>query len=212
MPHITALEWFAYVASVVLALSLTMSSIVKLRWYNLLGAAAFSLYGFLIHAYPVGILNGFIACADIYYLVQIYATKERLQLITVPAGSEYLQCFFKEYRAEIVKYFPRFDFQANGERLSFYVLRNLVPACVFIGTPRPDGVLEVDLDFVVPAYRDFKPGEFLFIQNREQFLKRGFRRLLARSHDGQHDAYLRRMGFVPAGNEEGATLFTLETA
>ncbi len=211
MPHINWIDWFAYIASVVLAVSLTMSSIVKLRWYNLLGAAAFSVYGFLIRAYPVGVLNGFIACADIYYLVQIYATKERLHLITVPPGSDYLQCFFEEYRAEIIRFFPSFDFRSDGDRVSFYVLRNLVPACVFIGTPGPEGVLEVDLDFVVPAYRDFKPGEFLFIKNRDQFRKRGFRRLQARSHDRQHDAYLLRMGFTAAGSGDGLTLFTLET-
>lgn len=65
MPHPNWLEWFGYTASVVVAISLTMSSILKLRWYNLLGATLFSAYGFLIHAYPVGFLIGFIACVDI---------------------------------------------------------------------------------------------------------------------------------------------------
>jgi hypothetical protein len=160
----------------------------------------------------VGILTGFIACADVYYLVLIYTTKEKLQLISVPAGSEYLQCFFKEYQTEITKFFPGFDFRADAGRVSFYVLRNLVPACVFIGTPGAEGALEVDLDFVVPAYRDFKPGEFLFIQNRARFRELGFTKLVARSHDRQHDAYLRRMGFAASRSEAGATLFTLETA
>lgn len=211
MPHLTWLEWFGYVASVVVAVSLMMSSIVKLRWYNLFGASAFSLYGFLIHAYPVGVLNGFIAVCDVYYLIRMYSAKERLHIINVPAGSEYLQCFFDEYRSEISKFFPGFDFRLEDKRVSFYILRNLVPACVFIGTPGPDGTLQVDLDFVVPAYRDFKPGEFLFIENRALFHKLGFRRLLARSHDRQHDAYLRRMGFTAVAEEAGGTLFACET-
>ena len=212
MLHLTWLEWFAYVASVVLALSLTMSSIVKLRWYNLAGAAAFSLYGFLIHAYPVGILNGFIACADVYYLIQIYTTRERLQLVTVPPGSEYLRLFFEEYRSEIAHFFPGFDFRTGEDRISFYVLRNLVPACVFIGRPLSEGVLEVELDFVVPAYRDFKPGEFLFTQNRARFQEMGVQKLVARSHNPKHDAYLLRMGFAPGSAADGSPLFTLELA
>ena len=212
MIHLTWLEWFGYVASVIVAVSLMMSSIVKLRWYNLVGTSAFSVYGFLIHAYPVGVLNGFIALCDVYYLVRMYSAKERLRIINVPPDSEYLQCVFDEYRTEITRLFPGFDFRAEGNRVSLYVLRNLVPACIFIGTPGDDGVLNVDLDFVVPAYRDFKPGEFLFIENRRLFLDLGYRRLQACSHAGHHDAYLRRMGFTPTAQENGATRFTLELA
>jgi len=212
MHQLTWLEGFGYLASVIVAVSLMMSSIVKLRWYNLVGASAFSVYGFLIQAYPVGVLNGFIALCDVYYLVRIYSAKERLRIINVPPGSEYLQCVFDEYRTEISRLFPDFDFRLESNRVSLYVLRNLVPACVFIGTPGDDGVLNVDLDFVVPAYRDFKPGEFLFIENQQLFRDLGFRRLQAHSHARHHDAYLRRMGFTPAGQEKGATLFTRELA
>lgn len=210
MSDISLLEGFGYAASVIVAVSLMMNSIVKLRWYNLLGAASFSFYGFLINAYPVGILNAFIACADIYYLARMYSARERFTLIPAQPGSEYLQRFLDEYRAEISRIFPGFDFHPDGSRVGFYVLRNLVPAGLFIGTPRPDGTLEVDIDFVVPAYRDFKPGEFLFIENRALFHRMGFRRLLARSHDRRHDAYLRRVGFTALGREAKATLFACE--
>ena len=66
------LQWVGYAASAVIAISLAISSIVKFRWLNLVGALVFSIYGFLIGAIPVGILNGIIAIVDIYYLVIIY--------------------------------------------------------------------------------------------------------------------------------------------
>ena len=50
-------EWFGYAASVVVAISLTMSSIIKLRWFNLTGAAMFSVYGFVIGAWPVAMYS-----------------------------------------------------------------------------------------------------------------------------------------------------------
>ncbi len=211
MPHSTWLEWFGYAASVVVAVSLMMSSIVKLRWYNLFGAAAFSAYGFLIQAYPVGILNGFIALADVYYLIQIYATRERLQLVSVPVDSEYLSCFLAAHRQELQSLFPTFDFALRGDQVGLYVLRDLVPACLFIGTPRPEGVLEVDVDFVVPAYRDFKPGVFLFRENQALFRKLGFTAIEARSTEARHDAYLRRIGFEGLPGE-GPRRFRLNLA
>ena len=41
---ISILEWLGYAASVIVLVSLSMASIVKLRWYNMLGAALFSLW------------------------------------------------------------------------------------------------------------------------------------------------------------------------
>ena len=74
--EINVLEWIGYIASVIVAVSLAMTSIVKFRWVNLIGAATFSIYGFLIGALPVGFLNGFIAIIDIYFLYTIYSKKE----------------------------------------------------------------------------------------------------------------------------------------
>ena len=62
-------EIIGYAASILVAISLTMSQILKLRIYNLIGALAFCIYGFLIPAYPIFFVNGFIVCINIYYLV-----------------------------------------------------------------------------------------------------------------------------------------------
>ncbi|HPG32490.1 MAG TPA: hypothetical protein PLM34_01460, partial [Lentimicrobium sp.] len=79
------LEWVGYLASVIIAASMTMNSILKFRWINLAGAVTFSMYGFLIGAWPVGFLNGFIAVVDIYYLYQIYSKKEVFEILEVRA-------------------------------------------------------------------------------------------------------------------------------
>lgn len=65
-------EWVGYLASVVVAISLMMSDIKKLRWLNLFGAMLFVAYGMAIQAYPVAAVNFFIVLIDIYYLVVIY--------------------------------------------------------------------------------------------------------------------------------------------
>ena len=51
------LELVGYVASILVAISLMMSSILKLRLINLVGSAAFVVYGALIGAYPVAVVN-----------------------------------------------------------------------------------------------------------------------------------------------------------
>ncbi|MGI2206646.1 YgjV family protein [Shewanella baltica] len=72
MDNATIWEWVGYLASVVVAISLMMSNIKKLRWWNLLGAALFVAYGVAIGAYPVALVNFFIVLIDTYYLVKLY--------------------------------------------------------------------------------------------------------------------------------------------
>ena len=69
-------EIIGYVASVLVAVSLMMRSVLKLRVINLLGAAVFTLYGLLIGAYPVAVVNFVIALIDLYYLREFVPSKE----------------------------------------------------------------------------------------------------------------------------------------
>ncbi|PTA51135.1 hypothetical protein C9I43_11810 [Shewanella morhuae] len=72
MDSATIWEWIGYLASVVVAISLMMSNIKKLRWWNLIGAALFVAYGIAISAYPVALVNFFIVLIDTYYLIKLY--------------------------------------------------------------------------------------------------------------------------------------------
>ena len=72
METATIWEWVGYLASVVVAISLMMSNIKKLRWWNLIGAALFVAYGLAIGALPVALVNFFIVLIDAYYLVKLY--------------------------------------------------------------------------------------------------------------------------------------------
>ncbi|MBT3300698.1 MAG: hypothetical protein HN657_05650 [Candidatus Marinimicrobia bacterium] len=69
------IEWLGYFASVTIAISLTMSNIKYLRWFNLVGALAFSVYGWQLQLYPVLIVNLFIVCVNIFYLFQFAGDK-----------------------------------------------------------------------------------------------------------------------------------------
>ena len=64
-------EWFGLAASVVVAYSLMLKDMLKLRIWNLIGAAMFVVYGGLIGALPVWVLKAFIVIADLYYIVKI---------------------------------------------------------------------------------------------------------------------------------------------
>lgn len=194
------LQILGYAASVLIATSLLMRSIVRLRVINLAGAATFSLYGFLIGAYPVGILNLMTATINVVQLIRLQRRREIFRVLEVRPDAPYLHYFLDFQATDIRRFFPKFrkDLEPSQTRLALFVLRDLVPAGVLLGTVDGDR-LNVDLDYVVPQYRDTKIGRFLFRDQAEFFRRRGMREIVAIADTDVHAKYLRHMGFTGDG-------------
>ncbi|MCF7498343.1 MULTISPECIES: YgjV family protein [Pseudoalteromonas] len=64
-------EYLGYLASALLVASLTMSDVVKLRWFNLAGCIAFTCYGIAIDAIPVAFTNGLLTFVNIYHIIKL---------------------------------------------------------------------------------------------------------------------------------------------
>ena len=196
---ISYVEWFGYAASTIVAVSLTMSSIVKLRWLNLVGSAFFASYGLVIGAYPVAFLNLFIVIVNIWYLVRMYRERDDFRIMRLSEDDEYLEYFLACHKQDIAKFFPRFDFARKENRLAFYLVKNSVPIGLLMGTKREKGEFHIELDYVGPQYRDFKMGSYVYA-NAAFFEKQGISALVAEATGSMNDHYLERMKFVRDGD------------
>jgi hypothetical protein len=195
------LQFIGYAASVIIALSMTMSSIVKFRWINLIGALTFSVYGFIIGAYPVGFLNGFIVLVDLYYLIQIYSKKEIFETLEIRPDNKYLLRFLEFHNTEILKFFPHFTYKPELNTVSFFILRDVAVAGVFLAHRVNEDTLKVGLDYVIPEYRDYKNGQHIYLHVKKKFLESGFKKVIATSDSKEYSIYLKKLGFVQ--NKEG---------
>lgn len=195
-------EIIGYVASVLIAVSLMMSAIVRLRIINMIGAATFCLYGILIGAVPVAAMNGFIVLINIYYLMKMLGNREYFRLLLVLHDDEYLRAFIDFYRDEIRKFQPDFSLEVDGADMCIFVLRDMVPGGLMIGTPDRSGVLTIKLDFVIPDFRDFKIGKYLFNKELDFLCSQGIRKLVAHATENPHRAYLERVGFRRLDSDE----------
>jgi len=188
------LELLGYVASALVAISLMMTSIVRLRVINLAGALTFMVYGWLIGAIPVAAVNLFIVLINIYYLFGILRKRELFRVLEVSDESKYLEYFLEFYREQIRRFSPHGV--AGVADLNLLVLRDLVPAGLLMGNVEGH-TLRVTVDFVIPQYRDFKIGRFLFDRCASFFHERGIREIVTPRGSREHAKYLRRMGFAP---------------
>jgi len=198
--EINILEWIGYVASVIIAISLAMTSIVKFRWVNLIGATTFSIYGFMIGALPVGFLNGFITLIDIYFLYTIYSKKEIFETLEIRADNKYLLRFLEFHNKEIQKFFPGFSYEPEMNTVSFFVLRNMAVAGLFLAHREDGNVLKVGLDYVIPEYRDFKNGRYIYLRLRRKFIDDGFDKVISPGQSEKYAGYLKKIGFTETDN------------
>lgn len=204
------LEIIGYMASLLVAASLTMSNILRLRWINLTGAVMFVIYGLSVKAYPVFAVNGFIVIVNIYYLVQMSKKKDYFTQISASKGDPLLIKFLKFYEGDIQKYFPGFDISKLEKPECFFILRNLVPVGLFIYETVGGNKANVKLDYVIPEYRDFKNANFVYTSNLDMFKEKGLREFVTYSRVKEHQKYLKKIGFRQ--NEADSAMFEREIA
>lgn len=78
-------EIMGYAASIMVAISLTMKDIVKLRVLNFVGCSLFVAYGLMIGAMPVVATNAFIAVVNVYFLTKMRQEKKAEEMKAVKA-------------------------------------------------------------------------------------------------------------------------------
>jgi hypothetical protein len=196
-------EVIGYAASILIALSLMMRAIVKLRVINMIGAATFCVYGMLIGAYPVAVMNGFIVLINIYYLYGMLGSSEDFSLIRVPYDSEYLQSFLQFHEKDIEHFQPGFNLKPEEKDLCIFILRDMVPAGLVIGNLGDMGRFNIRLDFAIPSYRDLKVSQYLFKERKDFLSSYGIRGLLAHATEPGHRAYLEKIGFEATDQSTG---------
>ena len=197
----SALDLFGYLGSAVVALSLSMTNIRRLRWINFAGALLFSSYGLLLGAWPVVALNGYIALIDLWHPARMRRPREYFSLLDLPSSpSPFLLQFLAHHRADIDAHFPGFDPGSIRVWNGLWVLRDALPVGLFVHEEGARGEWRVLLDYVVPAYQDLRNARWLFHEGAEELWARGARKLVAEGRSPAHRNYLEKLGFHPCGD------------
>ena len=191
--EINWIDWFGYLASLVVLVSLTMSSIIKLRWINFVGCILFSTFGFLIHSLPTALMNIGIAFINLYFLYNIYNTKEEFKLIEADTNSKYFKHFLNVNMKELEKQISKDRLKSQNKGL--YMLRNNNIAGILLGEKNADDVFFIKVDYVIPRYRDYKLGKYFFNEHTKYFKNNGIHKLMAEGIENSHRQYLKKIGF-----------------
>jgi hypothetical protein len=206
----TLVEIIGYIASIIVIISLTMTSVLRLRLLSLVGSIAWFIYGLMLNAPPVYLTNGIIIIINIYFLAQMLTTKHYFRLLEVDHDSSYVRNFIDFYSKDIGRYFPQFKYNATDADLVYLILRDMLPVGLFVTEKDRFARHIVKIDYVIAGYRDLAAGKFLYSELAKQLPAKGIHVLYSVPGSEKHHAYLSSMGFAPVKEKTNDELWQRE--
>ena len=155
------LEIFGYIGSILVVVSMLMSSVVKLRVINAIGSVISGIYALLCGAFPLVLMNTCLIVINVYNLYKLLKTEQEYDLIEVDAKDASLLYFINRYKQDILVYFPKFNDIAECDK-AYMVYCNGNPAGVLLGKEENSGVIDIEIDYSIPTYRDCSVGTYLY--------------------------------------------------
>lgn len=190
------IEIIGYIGSAFVLISFLMSSVVKLRVLNMVGGFIFGTYALLIQSYPTAIMQLCLILINLYYLVQLKRDNHQFDLIPGEKEESFFQYMIEHYRDDIKTYFPNMEESLKMADIGFLVCCNAIPAGIFLGKKKGENSIEIICDYSTPTYRDCSVGKYLYLKLQEQ----GIQTLIFPGSGGNHEVYLKKMGFIKEEN------------
>ncbi len=191
-------ELIGYLASALVVVSLSMTSVVKLRIISMLGSLAFLVYGLLLGSVPLMITNAAIVVLNAWFLRKEFAPAIDLGVSRIRPDSPFLNDFLRYHMDDIRLFQPDFAMPTE-DSITLVLTRDGLPAGAVVGHRR-DETLELSLDYVLKAYRDSRLGNWLFGPGAGVFRTEGFTRVESEPGTELHESYLERIGFSRSGD------------
>lgn len=192
-------EVVGWVGSGVLVLSLLQSRVLRLRQLNLVASVLLVAYNGVLQIWPMVAMNVAISAINIGHLARLLRGRHDpavYSVVEVDPGDRYLRHVLDHHRGDIERFTPALAWDPDRPgSLAFLVLRDTEMVGVVLAHEAGDGVAQVELDYVVPRFRNFTPGEFVY-RSSGLFTSRGFHRVVAPRSMRRADRYLHDIGFV----------------
>ncbi|MDR1930574.1 MAG: hypothetical protein LBQ44_08105 [Treponema sp.] len=206
-------EGIGILASLLVSVSLCMKNIKALRIVNLCGSAVFFIYGILIVSPSIIILNTFSVLVNIFYLSKMKAAGPEVfdTLFIKPAERDLLSRFVTFHAGDIRRFFPSFDPDLTKGTLAgaecCFILRETLPVSLVAYKRRTDNEIDILVDYVIPAYRDFQNARYFFGTAVKRIAPPGTV-FYAAGEAPKHISYLKRMGFTGIGRDGKVSRFS----
>ena len=191
------MEWYweviGYTGTALVILSMMMTSVTKLRVLNICGSVLSTVYAVLGAAWPIVIMNVCLMCINAFHLIRGFVQKKRFGYVRLGAADPTAEYVLSIHKKEIEKDFPEYTLTGQRDAEIHVVYAEAEAVGMLVGHTE-DGCFFIEMDYVVPKYRD-AVGKFLLPSMKQE----GIRRLTCSVGSKTHERYMKKLGFANDG-------------
>ena len=202
------LEVIGWLGSAVLIVSLLQTRVMRFRVLNTISCFVLAGYNAVLQVWPMVAMNVVLVGINLFVITRLVRERHDSRAYDVtPIGvrEPYLARLLERH-AEDIRTFNsdlpadlHADVPALAEHAFLVTSKDEVVGVVLSRRGSADGEEQVVLDYVLPPYRDFTPGEFVFRADGP-FASLGTRRVVASPGMVADQRYARAVGFVQQGD------------
>ena len=186
--------------SALVVLSLLQTRILRLRLLNLIGCVILVGFNAAIGVWPMVGMNAVLGVINVVHLWRLLRHRHdeaEYQVLQVNSTDAYLGHMLTRHENDISRFNP--GFTRGASPYAFLVQHGDRTVGVVLAHDAGGGRAQIDLDYVLPKYRDFTPGEFVY-RRSDVFTDHGFHQVLASPHMQDSTPYLNKLGFRREGD------------
>ena len=187
--------------SALVVVSLLQTRILRLRALNLIGCVLLIGFNLAIEVWPMVGMNAVLAVINVVHLWRLVRHRHddgEYTVLEVGGSDAYLAHVLAAHSKDISRFNP--GFAAAASPYAFLVQRGDQTVGVVLARDAGGGRAQIDLDYVLPEYRDFTPGEFVY-RRSDVFTDHGFKQVLAPPGMRESASYLDKVGFHREGSQ-----------
>jgi hypothetical protein len=200
----TALSAVGWAGSALLVFSLLQTRVLRFRVLNLVASLILVGFNASIRVWPMVAMNGVIAVINVWQIRRLAGGRRddhRYAVLPIGPDEPYLRRVLDLHAGDILRFNPGLDLARPwpadpADRMSFLVLDGAETVGLVLAHRVGERTVQVDLDYVLPRYRDFTPGEYVY-RGAGPFVAQGISRVVAPPGMLRADRYLASLGFRP---------------
>ena len=199
------LELIGWLGSAILVISLLQTRVMRFRVLNTASCLVLIAYNGLIQVWPMVAMNVVLVSINVVVIAKLLRHRHDARsydAVSIGVAEPYLHHLLVRHAADIAEFNPDLpaDVTARAAHAFLVSSGDQVVGLVLSRDGAQQGEQQVVLDYVLPAFRDFTPGEFVFRPDGP-FAALGTTRIVASPGMAASERYLRTVGFVPQGDQ-----------
>ena len=114
------LEIFGYIGTALVIISMMMTSITKLRIFNITGSIISTIYSVIYNTWPIVVMNSCLIIINTFHLIRSFCHKKIYHCVKIENNDKIIDLFINKNNKDLSCYYNKIDYKSNDLTFVIY--------------------------------------------------------------------------------------------